>query len=89
MINSLTDWAAAFGLIIAILMLVNWLSPATIDDSDLPATIDDSDLDADHRSGLRVYTDYKTGIQYLGQRSGGLVPRLNADGSVMRVEARR
>lgn len=80
MINSLTDWAAAFGLIIAILMLVNWLSPAPIDDSD---------LDADHRSGLRVYTDYKTGIQYLGQRSGGLVTRLNAEGSVMRVEARR
>jgi hypothetical protein len=50
------------------------------------SAIDDSDLDADHRSGLRVYTDYKTGIQYLGQITGGLVPRLNADGSVMRVE---
>jgi hypothetical protein len=41
---------------------------------------DDSDFDGWHRSGLKVHTDAKTGIQYLSDGHGGLVPRLAADG---------
>lgn len=47
---------------------------------------DDSDRDADHRSGLNVYTDYKTGLQYLG-KCGVLMPRLDADGKQVKIEA--
>lgn len=38
------------------------------------------------RSGMRVFTDHKTGLQYLsnGYVGGGLFPRFNADGSHMR-----
>lgn len=32
------------------------------------------------RSGLALYTDYGTGVQYVGSPRGGLTPRLDADG---------
>lgn len=32
------------------------------------------------RSGLKIYTDSGTGCQYLSVSSGGVTPRLNADG---------
>lgn len=38
------------------------------------------------RSGMMLYTDYKTGVQYVGTLQGGLTPRLNADGSICTVE---
>jgi len=47
---------------------------------------DDSDRDADHRSGMGVYTDYKTGLQYLG-KCGALTPRLDTDGKQIMIEA--
>jgi hypothetical protein len=44
---------------------------------------DDTDSPNDFkRSGLFLYTDYGTGVQYLGNRHGGLTPRLNKDGSI-------
>jgi hypothetical protein len=36
---------------------------------------DDSDKNGWNRSGLKVHTDYKTGIQYLSDGSGGLIER--------------
>ena len=42
--------------------------------------VDDTDADAWNRSGMRVYTDHKTGVQYLGARSGGLAVRVDKDG---------
>jgi len=33
------------------------------------------------RSGLIVYTDYGTGMQYLSTWSGTLIPRLDVDGN--------
>lgn len=36
---------------------------------------DESDKDGWHRSGLRIHTDAKTGIQYLSDGHGGLVRR--------------
>ena len=36
---------------------------------------DSDDYKNRKRSGLKVYTDYKTGIQYLGTSDGGLVRR--------------
>ena len=38
--------------------------------------MDDTDRDAWHRSGLRVYTDHKTGVEYVGTSNGGLTPRV-------------
>lgn len=37
--------------------------------------VDDSDLDGWHRSGMKVMTDHKTGIQYLSDGHGGMVRR--------------
>lgn len=44
---------------------------------------DDSDKSFWTRSGMIVYTDYKTGLQYLSTGKT-LTPRLNKDGSHMR-----
>ncbi len=46
---------------------------------------DDSDQGFWNRSGLSVYTDNATGLQYLGAPFGGLAPRLDRDGKQMRV----
>lgn len=40
---------------------------------------DDTDP-ADGRSGMRLYTDAKTGCQYLAVRQGGMTPRLDRNG---------
>jgi len=37
------------------------------------------------RSGLRLYTDHHTGIQYVGTEGGGLTPRLSPNGVPMRA----
>ena len=37
---------------------------------------DNTDLDADHRSGVRIVTDYGTSRQYLVTPQGGITPRL-------------
>ena len=42
--------------------------------------VDGTDTDAWNRSGMRVYTDAKTGVQYLGTRNGGLAVRVDKDG---------
>ena len=42
---------------------------------------DDSDLNNKERSGMRLRTDYKTGVQYFSDLNGGLVVRINPDGS--------
>lgn len=34
------------------------------------------------RSGMRVYTDHATGVQYIGGMFGPVTPRLKADGSM-------
>jgi hypothetical protein len=44
--------------------------------------MDDSDLNSRHRSGMEVYTDYKTGVQYLGTGKA-LTPRLDKDGNII------
>ena len=42
--------------------------------------VDDTDADAWNRSGMRVYADAKTGVQYLGTARGGLTVRVDKDG---------
>lgn len=41
--------------------------------------LDDSDLSSRKRSNMEVYTDYKTGVQYIGSRNG-LSVRVDKDG---------
>lgn len=48
--------------------------------------IDDSDKSGWKRSGARIVTDYKTGLQYFAAQGGGITPRLNPDGSHMQVK---
>lgn len=43
---------------------------------------DDTDP-PDGVSGLVIYTDFATGVQYVGGALGGLTPRLDARGQVM------
>lgn len=63
----------------AVLMLLIWLSHdwPYHDDTDPP----------DGHSGLSLYTDHRTGCQYLGVLFGGLTPRLGPDGRQLCVPA--
>jgi hypothetical protein len=45
----------------------------------MPGSSDDTDP-PNRGSGLVIYTDARTGLQYLGTPSGGLTPRLDRDG---------
>lgn len=45
--------------------------------------VDDSDLDTWNRSGVKVITDYKQGVQYLLSPEGGLTVRLDVNGEPM------
>lgn len=47
---------------------------------------DDTDKSFFKRSGVHLYTDYKTGLQYLGDVKGGITPRLDAKGKHMRIK---
>lgn len=40
------------------------------------------------RSGLTIYVDYGTGVQYVSVMGGGITPRLDRDGKVMTFEGR-
>lgn len=42
--------------------------------------VDDTDASSLGRSGMKIYTDPKTGVQYLGTRGGGLAVRVDKDG---------
>ena len=42
--------------------------------------IDDTDKSFWDRSGMRLFTDYGTGLQYLGGPWGGVTPRLDKKG---------
>ena len=41
---------------------------------------DDTDDPNGRRSNLMIYTDHRTGCQYLGTVLGGITPRLDRDG---------
>lgn len=59
---------------IAAVLLYALLRPMPYDDSDPPGEKE--------RSGLRIYTDHRTGCQYVGAGFlGGIIPRRNPDGS--------
>lgn len=47
---------------------------------------DDSDKNFFTRSGMSVYTDYKTGLQYLGGSKGGIIPRLDENGKHIKIK---
>ena len=44
---------------------------------------DRDDTDGKQRSGLVIYTDYKTGVQYVGNQLGGLTVRVDKNGKPM------
>lgn len=43
--------------------------------------------DGEKRSGLIIYTDYGTGVQYVANIMGGMSVRVDKDGSPMIAEA--
>lgn len=47
--------------------------------------VDDSDLNPEHRSGMKVFTDYKTGLQYLASPYGGIIQRMDVNGRQMSI----
>jgi len=63
--------------ILFILILMTLQKYSNYDDTD--------DKEKKERSGLVLYTDHKTGLQYIrGGLFGGILPRLNIDGTHMR-----
>lgn len=46
----------------------------------------DSTDEAGKRSGVKIVTDAKTGMQYLRTSGGGITPRVDADGKQLRAE---
>lgn len=46
---------------------------------------DATDSNGGSRSGMRLFTDYETGVQYVGGPWGGITPRLRADGTLYTV----
>lgn len=61
---------------IATLLFLVWnKTPLAKDDTDPP----------NGRSGLSLYTDNKTGLQYIGTMFGSLTPRLDSDGKQMKA----
>lgn len=72
--NAVTE----FTIFIFFLLIIAWWIPRMQKD------------DSDHKtkkvySGMIVYTDYGTGVQYVGTPLGGITPRLNADGSIRTI----
>lgn len=59
-------------------ILIAWLIGNLL--SWLPIARDDTDPEGSKRSGMGLYTDAKTGCQYLSVPNGGMTPRLGADG---------
>lgn len=49
---------------------------------------DDTDSE-DEKSGLAIYTDHATGVQYVGTALGGLTVRVDADGKPMTVKTKQ
>ncbi|MEM1191737.1 MAG: DUF6440 family protein [Pseudomonadota bacterium] len=45
----------------------------------------DSTDNGKERSGLKIFVDHKTGVQYLGTARGGLTPRVDRDGRILTV----
>ena len=41
------------------------------------------DAETGTRSGLQIYVDHGTGVQYVGTMQGGLTPRVDHDGKPM------
>ena len=46
--------------------------------------LNDSDLNSRYRSGMQVYVDHKTGVQYLGV-DGALIVRVDKDGNIVTI----
>jgi hypothetical protein len=64
------------GGLFALLLMYALQGGAAKDDTDPPSG----------RSGMRLYTDHKTGLQYLGNPMGGITPRLDATGKQMKAQ---
>jgi len=45
--------------------------------------LDNTDLNGWNRSGMTLHIDYKTGVQYLSDGDGGMVPRVDKDGNLV------
>ncbi len=67
---------AIFGLIYVLLFI---LTP-----------VDSTDKSWFNRSGMHLYTDHGTGVQYLkAGMFGGMTPRLDKDGKIITVERKK
>lgn len=70
---TLTFWDIFFAVVLA-LVVFTWLSSPSA-----PGGRDSTDA-VDHRSGLTIYRDAATGVQYVGTILGGLAVRVDKDG---------
>lgn len=78
LLKSLIFWVAmAYLFVLATNALYN-ISPIGRDETDKPGW-------GSGRSGVRLVTDQETGCQYLETKSGGITPRLDAEGKIICV----
>jgi hypothetical protein len=73
-LNEAKDYTRWLGKLILIIWVVSEILLL------LPIARDDTDPAGIKRSGMVLYTDAKTGCQYLSVPHGGITPRLGADG---------
>ena len=57
------------------LILINWVSKYKSDSTD-----------GKQKSGLLLFKDHGTGIEYVGTLMGGLTPRLDSNGKILTNE---
>ena len=72
-----------------IVLFIVWLfGMVLISVVDNKMTYDNTDnLAMEKRSGLKLYTDYGTGLQYIkGGLFGGMIPRLDKDGKHINIK---
>lgn len=77
--NEFSDLVWGWAKVAIVVWLVVWIGVPIIKNI-FSVGVDDTDVDAWNRSGMRVYTDAKTGVQYLGTARGGLTVRVDKDG---------
>lgn len=73
-------WNIVFGVIFATVLLGCLASGYN------PIFSKKDDTDGDKRSGLIVYTDYGTGVQYVANIQGGMSVRVDKDGKPMTIK---
>lgn len=83
--DGLKEWTGYILILYVIVIIMTTLLNYVIERFNIG--FDDTDNDIEHkRSLMKVYTDHKTGLQYLATANGGLTPRLDKNGKQINIK---